>query len=141
MKFLYMVYCEKNAVHHLQLSKTMISKVHQAPIEHPIVEWIRKNTVLPIEIDGVPYYDFPKEKIELFYDILTKAHAEQFANSSRPWKYLPIPDETEYPYKIAEYEKEYGSIYYESLYKYKTALGIILNIFDFENKRLLMCIH
>ncbi|MDV6377596.1 hypothetical protein ORD22_04885 [Sporosarcina sp. GW1-11] len=141
MKFLYIVYCEKNAVHQLQLSKEMVYKVHQAPIEHAVVAWIRKNVVLPIEIDGVTYFEFPKVKVKLLYDILLKAHAEQSADSSRPWKYLPIPSEVGYPYKLAEYEKEYGLIYYESLYKYITVFGIILNIFDFDNKRLLVCIQ
>ncbi|AXH98788.1 hypothetical protein DV702_03055 [Sporosarcina sp. PTS2304] len=140
MKFLHIVYCEKDAINQLHLSDTQISKVHQAPIEHAIVHWMRKNVVLPIEINSITYYDFPKDKVELFYDILTKAHAQQSQQSARPWKYLPIPDEEEYPYKIAEYEKEYGTVYYDSLYKYITAIGVILQIFDFETKRLLVCI-
>ncbi|WP_301109474.1 hypothetical protein [Sporosarcina sp.] len=115
--------------------------VHQAPLEHQIGEWIRNHLVLLAENDYILCYDFPKDKVELFYAILNEAHAEKAKNSSRPWKYLPIPEETNYPYPIAQYEKEYGQIYYESLYKYITALGVILNIFDFEKHRLVISIR
>ncbi|WP_153731371.1 hypothetical protein [Sporosarcina obsidiansis] len=141
MEFLYIVYHDNSEVSEGRLHEQTCKKVHQAPIEHQIVEWLRRNLELFQEKDQVQYYNFPKEKVELFYNILSEAHAEKSKDTPRPWKYLPIPDDDEYPYMIAEYEKEYGSIYYESLYKYITALGVILNIFDFENNQLLVFIQ
>lgn len=138
MKFLYLAYCEKNVIHPEQV---IVSKVHQAPIEHAIVQWIRQHLTVCREINSVEYVKFSKEQVENFYAILHKAHAEQTSETSRPWKYLPIPSQENYPYKIAEYEKEYGPIYYESLYKYITALEIILNLFDFEQHQLLVSIR
>lgn len=141
MDFLYIVYRDTTETEYHRFHPSKLHKVHQAPIEHPIVKWILENLVSSNEVNNVTYLEFPKEKVEKFYNILCEAHAEKSADSPRPWKYLPIPDEGDYPYPIAQYEKEYGTIYYESLYKYITALGVILNIFDFENKQLLVCIH
>lgn len=140
MKFLHIEYCGLNEISEAAIHQHPCKKVHQAPLEHPIAAWVRNQLRLLAENEEILCYDFPKEKVELFYDVLNEAHAEKAKDPSRPWKYLPIPDEENYPYPIAQYEKEYGQIYYESLYKYITVLGVILNIFDFEKNQLIITI-
>ncbi|ARK25853.1 hypothetical protein SporoP37_15065 [Sporosarcina sp. P37] len=140
MIFLYIAYRNRQDIQEEQFNQSL-KRVHSAPIEHPIVQWIREN-LTPISANGnVTYFDFPKEKAERLYGKLSDAHAEKSKDSPRPWKYLPIPDEQNYPYPIAHYEKEYGVIYYDTLYKYITALGIILQIFDFTANQLIVYIQ
>lgn len=141
MKFLHIVYADKSEMRGRRTLGKNLGEVHRAPIEHPIVDWIRKNLIPVAEQGQIQYFDFPKEKVELLNNLLNEAHAEKSKDTPRPWKYLPIPDDEHYPFMIAQYEKEYGTIYYESLYKYVTALGVILNIFDFEKNRLLVFIQ
>lgn len=137
MKFVYLVYRDNKDAMTMQT----VHRVHQAPIEHPIADWLMKNLQLSSVEDEVEYLRFPQDKVKSFYKILCDAHAEKSNDPARPWKYLPIPDEEDYPYPIAQYEKEYGAIYYESLYKYVNVLEVILNIFDFEQNELFVCIR
>ena len=141
MKFLYIVYRKKQDIQNGLTSDQLLKRVHSAPIEHPIVHWIQENLESVQKNDTVVYYDFPKEKVKDFYNVLMDAHAEKSYESPRPWKFLPIPSEEQYIYPIAQYEKEYSTTYYEALYKYITAIGIILNIFDFEANQLMLYIQ
>lgn len=141
MKFLYIAYRERQDVQNGLAFEKLLKRVHSAPIEHPIVHWVQENLKSAQKNDTVIYYDFPKEKVEEFYNVLLDAHAEKSNESPRPWKFLPIPSEEQYIYQIAQYEKEYGTTYYDSLYKYITAIGVILNIFDFEANQLILYIQ
>lgn len=141
MDFLYIAYRSKQDIQKEQVLERFLKRVYSAPVEHPIVHWIQENLESIRKNDTTLYYDFPKEKVEIFYNTLLDAHAEKSKESPRPWKLLPIPAAEDYAYPIAQYEKEYGAIYYESLYKYITAIGVILNIFDFEANQLIMYIH
>ncbi|PIC58704.1 hypothetical protein CSV80_01575 [Sporosarcina sp. P12(2017)] len=141
MKFLYIMYREKLNIQNELTSQNNLKRVHLAPIEHPIVHWMQRNLETIQILDSVIYYDLSKEKVENFYSTLLDAHAEKSKTSPRPWKYLPIPTEEQYIYPIAQYEKEYGITYYESLYKYITVFGVILNIFDFQDNQLIVFIQ
>lgn len=136
MKFLYIVYRGKE-----DADNETEKIVHQAPIEHSIVKWLLDNACEERSANCAGCSEISKEQVEALYDQLTLAHAEKSKESPRPWKYLPIPDEENYPFAIAQYEKEYAAIYYESLYKYITAFGVILAIFDFHQNSLMFCIR
>lgn len=137
MEFLYVGYREKQQLPDKQISSGALNRVHAAPVEHPVVYWCQRNLPAIHLGDAAESYDFPKEKVEELYQVLSDAHAEKKHDSPRPWKFMPIPAENEYPYHMASYEKEYGGTYYDSLYKYITVLGVILNIFDFDKKQLI----
>ncbi|ARF18538.1 hypothetical protein [Sporosarcina ureae] len=141
MKFLYITYRNKLDIQLGLTSEHLLKRVHSAPIEHPIVYWVQRNLETVEKLDPVIYYDVPKEKVETLYNTLLDVHAEKSKNSPRPWKYLPIPTGEQYVFPIAQYEKEYGITYYESIYKYITVLGVILNIFDFKANQLLIYIQ
>lgn len=141
MKFLYMTFCEKEYIQNGLKSEQYLRRVHSAPIEHPIVHWIQENLKPIKKNESVLYYDFPKEKVKDFYNLLVEAHAEKSNESPRPWKFLPNPSEESYIYPMAQYEKEYGTTYYESIYKYITAIEIIINIFDFDTNQLILYIQ
>lgn len=141
MDFLYIAYRDKQNIQKEQQFERLLKRVHSAPAEHPIVHWVHKNLQPIGEYNMISYYDFPREKVESFYNILLNAHAEKSKECPRPWKLLPIPTAEDYAYPIAQYEKEYGAVYYESLYKYITAIGVILNIFDFEANQLIIYSH
>lgn len=136
MKFLYIVYRRKE-----DAGNETEKVVHQAPIEHSIVKWLLDNTSEERGTDHAGCSEISKEQVAALYDLLTLAHAEKSKESPRPWKYLPIPSEENYPFTIAQYEKEYAAIYYESLYKYITAFGVIAAIFDFHQNSLMFCIR
>lgn len=138
MKFVYLLYRDRTAD---AMTVQTVNKVHQAPIEHPIADWLMKNLQKSVVENEIEYLSFPKSEVERFYNILCEAHAEKSNDPARPWKYLPIPDEGVYPYPIAQYEKEYGAIYYESLYKYINVFEVVLNIFNFEQYDLFVCIR
>lgn len=141
MKFLYITYCDKLNTQKEPTSQNLLKRVHSAPIEHPIVHWVQRNLETIEKTGPIIYYDFPEKKVESFYNMLLDAHAEKNNDSPRPWKFLPIPSEEQYVYPIAQYDKEYGITYYESIYKYITVLGVILNIFDFEANQLIIHIQ
>ena len=140
MKFLYITYIDKKYIENGLKSEQQLKRIHSAPIEHPIVYWIQDNLHAIGENGTTLYYDFPKGKVEDLYNILVDAHAEKCSESPRPWKFLPHPSEERYAYPITPYEKEYGTTYYESLYKYITAIGVMLNIFDFNANQLVVYI-
>ncbi|ARJ40118.1 hypothetical protein CSV71_00525 [Sporosarcina sp. P21c] len=141
MRFLYITYRKKQDIQKVPISENLLKRVHAAPIEHPIVYWLQKNVETIEILDSVIYYDLTKEMVESFYNTLWDAHAEKTKASPRPWKFLPIPADEQYIYPIAQYEKEYGVTYYESIYKYITVLGVILNIFDFDANQLIIFIQ
>ncbi|PIC81310.1 hypothetical protein CSV75_05900 [Sporosarcina sp. P18a] len=141
MKFLYITYHKKLHLQIELISESHLKRVHSAPIEHAIVYWLQKNLETVETVDSIISYDLPKEMVESFYTTLLDAHTEKSKESPRPWKFLPNPTDEQYMFPIAQYEKEYGITYYESIYKYITVLGVILNIFDFESNQLIIYIR
>lgn len=141
MRFFYITYRKKLDIQKGSISESLLKRVHSAPIEHPIVDWVQKNLETVEIVDPVIYYDLPKEMVENFYNRLLDAHAEKSKESPRPWKFFPIPSNEKYIYPIAQYEKEYGTTYYASLYKYITVLGVILNIFNFDANQLIIYVQ
>lgn len=138
MNFLHIDFFEKGEALESAVKEKTLRRVHQAPIEHPILQWIRTQIAAVEEVQGIQYYLFSKEDIEQFHEICNRAHAEKVESPSRPWKFLPVPDEDDYPYSIAAYEKEYGTVYYEAVYKYITVTNVVLNIFDFSRFQLVV---
>lgn len=120
-----------------EYAESAFQMVHQAPLEHHVFHWLETN-VEETELMDFKYFELTKENLQRFHKVCGQANAEKTGSHPAPWKYMQIPDENKYRYYMEEYSKDYGKFYYDSVYNYQMILGVILNIFDFENKRLIV---
>lgn len=140
MKFLHIAFMDKGQSVKQTINNQALRPIHKSPIEHAIVWWIQQQQQITTEIIHLQtYYLFTKEDIENFFNTCNVTDAEREQIKPRPWLHLPIPkDESTYAYQVAEYEKEYATVYYDAVYKYMNVLSVILNIFDFDSKQIVI---